>query len=248
MSKKNIFLIAVCNLSALILIMSWYFNICWNSSGFWFDVDSSVFEFFNKPLVPVSGYTMLVAVTNLRIFDMVSLAVMGLIFLHFFSKADSRGRHRLFCILIFLMMYAVAIKLLSSVMFHFNRPSPTRFFHGVNHVGSLVELPFKVKDQAGSCFPGDHGMMLLIFAMVMFRYCGLRAFLAGLLVIVVFSLPRIMGGAHWFSDVAVGAVSMALISGSWILLTPCSDCIVDFLQRHIPGNWKLFTGNYRFPV
>nr|VXZ82334.1 Inner membrane protein yeiU [Klebsiella pneumoniae] len=48
-------------------------------------------------------------------------------------------------------------------------------------------------------------MMLLIFASFMWRYFGRRALGVALIIFVVFAFPRVMIGAHWFSDIAVGS-------------------------------------------
>ena len=76
--------------------------------------------------------------------------------------------------------------------------------------------------------------MLIIFAAFVWRYAGLRYFAAAVLLIIIFSLPRIMAGAHWFSDIMAGSLSLALITVPWILLTPLSDWCVNFLLRRMP--------------
>jgi membrane-associated phospholipid phosphatase len=43
----------------------------------------------------------------------------------------------------------------------------------------------------------------------MLRYFG--AFAIALIIFVVFAFPRVMIGAHWFTDIAVGSLSVALI-------------------------------------
>jgi len=57
-------------------------------------------------------------------------------------------------------------------------------------------------------------------------------------VFLVFSLPRIMSGAHWFTDVAVGSISIVLVVLSWVLLTPLSDKVIAWLEPKLP--LKLF--------
>lgn len=76
--------------------------------------------------------------------------------------------------------------------------------------------------------------MLIIFAAFVWRYAGFRYFAAAVLLTIIFSLPRIMAGAHWFSDIMAGSLSLALITVPWILLTPLSDQCVNFLVRHMP--------------
>lgn len=80
--------------------------------------------------------------------------------------------------------------------------------------------------------------MLLIFTGFMLRYFGKKAFLIAVLIFLIFSLPRIMIGAHWFTDVFVGSLSIALLGLPWVLLTPLSDGLINLLNRYIPGENK----------
>lgn len=80
-------------------------------------------------------------------------------------------------------------------------------------------------------------MMLLIFAVYMWKYIGKDAFIKAMAVFIIFSLLRIMGGAHWFTDVFVGSVSFVLLVLSWILLTPLSDIFIGWLEKKLPLRW-----------
>jgi membrane-associated phospholipid phosphatase len=43
-----------------------------------------------------------------------------------------------------------------------------------------------------------------------------------------------MSGAHWFTDIAVGSVSIVLVVMSWVLLTPFSDRMIQYLESKLP--------------
>lgn len=86
-------------------------------------------------------------------------------------------------------------------------------------------------------------MMLLIFTFYMLRYFGKKAFAASLFVVIVFSMPRIMSGAHWLTDVVVGSGSICSIVLSWMLLTPASDRIIALFDRYLPHQDKAKTKN-----
>ena len=62
-----------------------------------------------------------------------------------------------------------------------------QLYHNVNWVSQLSGWP--AKDRSGSSFPGDHGMMLLIFAVYMWKYIGKDAFIKAMAVFIIFSLP-----------------------------------------------------------
>lgn len=78
-------------------------------------------------------------------------------------------------------------------------------------------------------------MMLLIFASFMWRYFGRRAFTISLIIFVVFAFPRVMIGAHWFTDIAVGSLSAVLIGAPWVLMTSLSDKTIAWFDRSLPG-------------
>ena len=44
-----------------------------------------------------------------------------------------------------------------------------------------------------------------------------------------------MSGAHWMTDVVVGAGSIACVVLSWMLLTPASDRIIACFEKKVPG-------------
>lgn len=139
------------------------------------------------------------------------------------------------CIGLTMLVTAVIAKQFD-MMLGFERPSATKFFtlQGVPvlRVSELTGWP--AKDWSSTSFPGDHGMMLLIFTFYMLRYFGKRAFAASLLVVIVFSMPRIMSGAHWLTDVVVGSGSICSIVLSWMLLTPASDRVIALFDRYLP--------------
>ncbi len=41
-----------------------------------------------------------------------------------------------------------------------------------------------------------------------------------------------MIGAHWFTDIIVGSMTVILIGLPWVLLTPLSDRLITFLTNH----------------
>lgn len=45
----------------------------------------------------------------------------------------------------------------------------------------------------------------------MLRYFGKTAGIIALIIFVVFAFPRVMIGAHWFTDIVVGSLTVILI-------------------------------------
>lgn len=232
MTRRNLPLILFFNLLGVALFLSWFLPA---NHGGWFTLDSAIFFFFNRHLATDPAFLHLVAITNNRAFDVISLLAMGLLYLYFYLKQDAAGRRRLVITGVVMLLTAVVLNQLGHLL-PVKHPSPTLTFDNIHRVSELTGIP--TKDASGDSFPGDHGMMLIILSCFMLRYFGRGAFAVALLITLVFSLPRVMIGAHWFTDIAVGSLSVVLVGASWVLMTPCSDWIVDRLNRLLPGKHR----------
>lgn len=220
--------ILMLNVLGIGLFLSWYLP---ENHGFWLTLDSHIFFYFNHLLVDSPTFLHLVAITNNRAFDGCALVAMGLLYLSFYLKATPTERRRLL-ILGFVMLLTAVVLNQAGHLLPVQHASPTLYFSDVNRVSDLTGIP--TKDASSDSFPGDHGMMLMIFAAFMLRYFTRTAFAIGLTIMVIFSLPRIMIGAHWFTDIAVGSLSVVLVGLSWWLLTPASDAAIALLNRLLP--------------
>ncbi|KFW98026.1 phosphatase PAP2 family protein [Pectobacterium carotovorum] len=220
--------ILMLNVLGIGLFLSWYLP---ENHGFWLTLDSHIFFYFNRLLVDSPTFLHLVAITNNRAFDGCALVAMGLLYLSFYLKATPTERRRLL-ILGFVMLLTAVVLNQAGHLLPVQHASPTLYFSDVNRVSDLTGIP--TKDASSDSFPGDHGMMLMIFAAFMLRYFTRTAFAIGLTIMAIFSLPRIMIGAHWFTDIAVGSFSVVLVGLSWWLLTPASDAAIALLNRLLP--------------
>ncbi len=232
MTRSDYTHILLLNALGLALFFSWYLPA---NHGFWFAIDSGIFHFFNAGLVNSRAFLWLVAITNNRAFDLCSLLCMGLLMLSYWWGSSARERRWIFIMGLTMLLTAVVLNQLGQRI-PVERPSPTLTFENAHRVRDL--LPVSTKDASRDSFPGDHGMMLLIFAGFMLRYFGRRAFTVALIIVVLFSLPRMMSGAHWFTDVFVGSLSVVLVGLPWCLMTPLSDRIILWFDRHLPGKYK----------
>lgn len=228
--KNRFLLILLLNVTGLALFLSWFLPV---NHGVWFTLDSTIFLFFNRLLVESRAFLWLVAITNNRGFDACSLLAMGCVMLAFWVKADSVGRRRIMAIGLTMLLTALVVNQLAQLLYPVKRASPTLYFRDIWRVSELLNI--STKDASKDSFPGDHGMMLLIFSTVMWRYFGKKAFIVSLIIFVVFAFPRVMIGAHWFSDIAVGSLSAVLIGLPWFLLTPLSDNVISLFDRYLPN-------------
>lgn len=232
MTRRNLPFIIFFNLLGIALFLSWFLPA---NHGYWFTLDSAIFFFFNRHLATDPGFLHLVAITNNRAFDVMSLIAMGVLYLYFYLKQDAAGRRRLLITGVVMLLTAVVLNQLGHLL-PVKHPSPSLSFENINRVSTLTGIP--TKDASSDSFPGDHGMMLMIFACFMLRYFNRRAFAVALLITLVFSLPRVMIGAHWFTDIAVGSLSVVLVGVSWCLMTPLSDKLINGLNLMLPGKHR----------
>ncbi|MBC8944615.1 MULTISPECIES: phosphatase PAP2 family protein [Xenorhabdus] len=228
MTRSHPLAILILNLLGITLFFSWYLP---ENHGFWFHIDSAIFHYFNEKLQPNSKFALFVAIVNVRAFDVISLLCMGLLYYSAFRKQDYAGKRRLFMLGLVMLITAVIINQIGHQI-PVSRPSPTLTFENVNRVNEMTSL--HTKDASGDSFPGDHGLMLLIFSCFILRYISRGTFFIALLIMITFALPRIMAGAHWFTDIVVGSLSLTLIGMSWVLLTPLSDIMAAWLDKKLP--------------
>lgn len=231
--KTRLSLILLLNAAGLALFMSWYLPA---QHGIWSTADSSIFHFFNHKLVESRAFLWLAALTNNRAFDGCSLLAMGCLMLSFWLKETPAGRRRIVMTGLVMLLTAVVLNQLGQALLPVKRASPTLSFEHIYRVSELLHIP--TKDASRDSFPGDHGMMLLIFAAFMLRYFGKTAGAIGLLIALVFAFPRLMIGAHWLTDIVVGSLTVVLIGLPWCLMTPLSDRLIGLFDHYLPGQNK----------
>ncbi|AFJ46443.1 phosphatase PAP2 family protein [Shimwellia blattae] len=225
--------ILLLNILGVGLFLSWFLPL---NHGYWFAIDAGIFHFFNQQLAHSRPFVWFVAITNNRAFDLCSLLCMGLLMLSYWLRATPPGRRQILITGVVMLLCAVVLNQLGKVI-PVERASPTLYFHNIYRVSELLDFP--TKDSSRDSFPGDHGLMLLIFCGFMLRYFGKKACAVAVIIFLVFIVPRMMSGAHWFSDVFVGSLSLALIGLPWWLMTPFSDAIIRWFNQRLPGKYKL---------
>ncbi|POP47838.1 hypothetical protein CHU32_01480 [Superficieibacter electus] len=225
--------ILLLNAAGFVLFLCWYLPV---NHGLWFTLDSAIFHFFNRPLAHHRAWVWFLAITNNRAFDGCSLLAMGTLMLRFWLRGAPSERRRIVIIGLVMLLTAIIVNQLAQALMPVKRASPTLFFHDALRVSDF--LPLSTKDASKDSFPGDHGMMLLIFCSFMWRYFGQKTCQLALLIFVIFAFPRVMIGAHWLTDIVIGSFSSVLIALPWILLTPVSDKMICFMDHYLPGKNK----------
>ncbi|WP_417582409.1 phosphatase PAP2 family protein [Nitrincola sp.] len=207
------------HLAALLLMLSFI-----SPSGFqlWRQVDSSVFFALNGTLSEGDTWAWVWAWANTRYKDML-LALIMLMFITF--PGFGFKRPQLQQALIGFLVLMIVLVPLRYFFYEFAKqldlsgPSPSMTLSPVYLLTELFsDIP--AKDGSSRSFPGDHATVLIIWAayLIMNARC-FGSYLAVLLATLMI-LPRMVGGAHWFSDVAVGGFTVALPILAWAFYSP----------------------------
>ena len=211
------------NLLGLALILSWWLP----SVLLWTKLDDDVFFFFNQFISPMyPRWTEALALLNTRAFDKVMFVVL-LTMLFFAMRRDRDGGWPKW-LAIGLIMSAVGALLGEMLHVHLlmARPSPTLWHEGVNLLDDYTYR--NAKATAANSFPSDHGLLAMVFASFMLRFADRLIASLSVAIAILVTLPRIMVGGHWVSDVYFGALAIALVVLPWIL---CNAYIVCLIER-----------------
>lgn len=221
--------ITLLNLAGCIVLGSWL----WPEISLWTTLDDQIFRFFNQFVRPQNHlYNDLLALLNTRFFDAAAFGIMALLFLlAWHHEQRPQAWRRWLGIGLSMLVTAALLALFTHDGISYGHPSPTRYYDWAWHLTDIVSIP--TKDSSANSFPGDHGLMLMVFAAFMWRFADKRIALWATAFVILLSAPRIMIGAHWFSDVYMGSLSIALIILPWLLCTPLVPNSADWLGRHL---------------
>lgn len=207
------------HLVALLLMLSF---ILPNGFQLWRQLDNSVFFALNGTLSENNSWAWIWAWANTRYKDML-LALVMLVFLVFPGFAFKRPQLQQALVgFLALMIVLVPLRYFfyeGSKLLDLSGNSPSLVLSPVYRLTEMFpHIP--AKDGSGRSFPGDHATVLILWAayLIMNTRC-LGSYLAALLGALMI-LPRMVSGAHWFSDVAVGGFAVALPVLAWAFYSP----------------------------
>jgi Kdo2-lipid A phosphotransferase len=211
---------------AFALLASWL----WQPTRLlWDSLDQKTFFVMNGSLADHHWWQFTLAIANYRPFDLVPFFLMitpflipGWVFNH-----DESAKHLL--TLSVLMAFLISARIILSTLLGIHRQSPSLILHPAYLLHELIPY-IDAKDKAGGSFPGDHAAVIFSWFIYMWLFAKPSCRLTVLLITLVFSLPRIIGGAHWLSDDLVGGIFLALFSISWICYTPLGEFCVKKLS------------------
>ncbi|MCH8922281.1 MAG: phosphatase PAP2 family protein [Planctomycetes bacterium] len=237
----------ISNALALLLVATWLTPA---TRQLWDRFDLAVFRLLNDSLALGHGWQMFWAVANYRALDVLpAVLILALFVVSIWGRPrDVQNQHwaLLGVLAVVLVVVPPLMELVVHQSLHYSRLSPTLVLDDTLRLSQLVPS-IEAKDASPACFPGDHAFVLLAVASF-FWYVGRRrdALIASLLV-AVFVLPRLVGGAHWATDVLVGGGAAALLAGSWTFATPLGHRVATLLHPLVCGVVRLVPRPLRIP-
>ncbi|MGM0611404.1 MAG: undecaprenyl phosphate translocase family protein [Thermodesulfobacteriota bacterium] len=215
----------------LLLACSWFIPGPWRDA--WNAIDEWTFFTLNGMLAGNQPMAVFWAFVNNRSFDLVPAFLFLFLFWHYMAAGGPREElleRVTSCVL--MACYALVTVQLARLFLEIDRSSPSKILEPVHLLTEMVPwLP--TKDSSSSSFPGDHGTVSIMFSIFLIRCYGLRAlgWAAGLILLSI--LPRLVGGAHWLTDIAIGSLIIALPPMALFFATPLHSRLVRRLTAVI---------------
>ena len=225
-SWRPVFLIS-CLFTAALLLSSWWWPV---TREYWDALDAAAFYWLHGSILDGGNdWRVFWAYANTRPIDGISALLFASIFFTWiwrggWSSAPERIAEGFFLFGVTVMVLHVS----SNVIFTFDRLSPSLVLEPVFRLSEVV-TSVKVKDVSGNSFPGDHGTAVSLFTLFIWAFSGWKRGVAALVLAVLAVLPRLMGGAHWITDLAVGSASIALVTAGLTLGTPFAKWCIAFV-------------------
>jgi len=216
------------NIMAGLLVISWNYEPV---RVFWDAIDEEVFFILNGLLMSSEKWQLPAAISNTKRYDKISAIILiALLGIYAIAEKENGFTWRLSAVIflgLYMLIFVYGRRKLG--LFEFDRASP-----------SMVLEPFydlreafphkKPKVKAHSSFPSDHGAAVLVYGMMFWVIARKPWKIAVVAIMPFFIFPRMIGGAHWFTDVFVGSLCFALVVASLALHTPIfarSTCAIE---------------------
>lgn len=230
----------VCHFIAALLLGSLFFP--WTHQ-IWNYLDRVIFKSLNQTLHYHDAWKTFWALANHRYADWVQ----DIFILGFYSVSILRmpkfrrlSRASQFIFSVFYIAFTILLinRLLCRDFLELRRYSPTLTLEGSVRLSEEISW-MDIKDETTKSFPGDHATSALLFATTYAFFSGKRLGIIAIFYGIFLCLPRLIAGAHWFSDIIVGTGSIVLLSFSWAFYTPLhikgSMLIEKMLQKFKPA-------------
>ncbi len=217
---------------AALLLASWLLP---GSQSLWRWIDEYWFYLLNGSLADGHDWQYFWALMSVRSADLIPTLIMLLTLTFPILGIQRQQLHSAFVgfILILILMWPIRETLYElAVHFGLSGESPSLQLQPVYFLSELFPT-LAAKDRATHSFPGDHSAVLWIWSGYLILMLRSRLALLSLPLAMAFMLPRLVAGAHWFTDNFVGGAAVALVTLSWAFHTPLLQRLTTALCRHL---------------
>ncbi len=208
-----------------VLTLSWFVPGPWRDA--WDAVDEAVFFALNGILADNRSMAVFWALANNRAFDLVPAVLFLMLFWRYMAHGgpEEGVLERVAACGLFVAYVVAATQILDQIVLNIARPSPSLVLEPAHRITEMVPW-IRSKDSSLHSFPGDHGTVSIMFSICLIRCFGRRAVWWGVGLVLLSTLPRMVGGAHWLSDVLVGSLVVALAPLAVAFATPLHAALV----------------------
>lgn len=207
------------HVTALLLLLSYLLPA---GHVLWVKLGTEMFIYLNHPLTAGGTWTHFWAVLGSKRADRIGTFLL-LLMLMFPGQRKDEPLQSVFCGFLTLTLLLSPLRSWFAEipeLFGYTDHSPSLVVAGAQSLNQLCPHAH-VKDHAFNSFPADHATALLSWmTMILLRQRGWRMSALAIGVAVVCTLPRLIAGAHWLSDVVVGAGSILILLFSWAYASP----------------------------
>lgn len=217
----------------LLLLVSWF----WQDlpfRGWWDSLDRRLFFALNGSMEGSPASQKFWAIANHRAFDLVSAVLVLALFAIYALRDQGRALAKALAQFLLFFLFTLCVIEFAKLFLDIGRKSPSLVLEPVLRLSELVP-EIRAKDASGNSFPGDHATVLMIYTGYLWKVAGRRYGIAMVIIAILFVLPRVVGGAHWATDVLVGGLSVALFGLAWLFATPLFGWLEHFFLP--AGRW-----------
>lgn len=162
------------------------------------DLDKQVFNWFNSLIGINSVFDSIIK--YIAVYTVYLVPILMLYFFYFYFRKDEKGRKFMLSIFITsVFCWQVFAGVVGRLI---NRPRPF-------DVAGTHELVFHLPSYS---FPSDHALFLMFLSVYLYLFGYKKMGLIAIIITVIVSITRIIGGLHWPGDVLVGWILGALLA------------------------------------
>ncbi|MGR3973346.1 MAG: phosphatase PAP2 family protein [Candidatus Rhabdochlamydia sp.] len=206
----------------------------------WDVLDATCFRFLNTYCLSTPSLQYFWAAINHKYMDFVEDGIFLLFFtLSVWQTPSSLKKKKIAQFIFSVLLGACTIFFINKQLLRsyavFPRQSPSLTLAPCIRISELISWEL-LKDSTWVSFPGDHATLLLLFAILYSAFATFRLSCIAWAYALFRILPRLIVGAHWLSDIAVGSGSIALFATAIFLYTPLSLKVIDWIEKYLPNN------------